>query len=143
MNALSPQRGVSYWGVLAMIAIAAVMIQFSVVAGQAYLDDMTINKTIEERLRATEGDQGGFEGKFLETTQAQMEMNNVRTLNAADIMTVEGSGPTLVIHKNYEVRKNFMGNMDLIIHFERVFDRENPAGKDVDKPTPANVANKP
>lgn len=129
------QRGASYWGILAMVAIAAVGLQFGVVAGQAYLDDLTINKTIEDRVRAIANDQSGSEGKFMSTVQSQLEMNNMRTLKAEDIMTVQGSGSSLKIHKNYEVRKKFMGNIDLVMHYERIFDKANPAGQAVEQPS--------
>ncbi len=141
MNTAHAQAGISYWGVLGLMAIAALGLQFGVTAGQAYLDDLTINKTIEERIRANAQDAGLFEEKFLSSVQSQLEMNNVRNLKADEIMTVEGQGKDLVVHKNYEVRKHFLGNMDLIIHYERIFDAANPAGKDVDKPSePPNAA---
>ena len=115
------QRGVSYWGVVALIFIVFIGIQFFMAAGSAYMDDFTLNKIIVERLKTAPNDMPI--PQLLSSFDQQFDMNGLRDIRAADRLKVTNDGGMEVI-KNYEVRNKFIGNMDLVVHFEKTFDQK-------------------
>lgn len=115
------QRGVSYWGVVALIFIVFIGIQFFMAAGSAYMDDFTLNKIIVERLKTAPNDMPI--PQLMSSFDQQFDMNGLRDIRAADRLKVTNDGGMEVI-KNYEVRNKFIGNMDLVVHFEKTFDQK-------------------
>lgn len=121
MQSLKHQAGISYWGVMAIIMVAAIAVQFSVIAGPIYLDDMTLNKVIEDRLRAATNDINY--ANFAREVDGQLNLNGLRDVKAKDVLTVTTDNG-LKVHKKYEIRKNFMSNIDIVVHFEKTFDQK-------------------
>lgn len=115
------QRGVSYWGIVALIFIAFFGLQFSLAVGNAYMDDFTINKIVEERLKAEPN--GIDPTTLMNGFNQQFDMNGLRDMKAEDRLTVVNDGGIQVI-KKYEVRHNFIGNIDVVVHFEKTFDQK-------------------
>jgi major membrane immunogen (membrane-anchored lipoprotein) len=116
------QKGISYWGVMMFLFVAFIVIQFSVAIGGAYFDDMTMNKVITERLKTATPDQSTEDLLYKEFAQ-QFDMNGLRDLKPQDRMTITTDGG-VVVNKKYEVRQKFLGNIDLIVHFEKTFDQK-------------------
>lgn len=121
MHSLQRQAGISYWGVMSMIMVFAVTAQFGIVAAPAYLDDVTIDKVIEDRLRVAKNTDNYSE--LERSIQKQLELNNMQTVKTEDILTITTDGGVKV-HKQYEVRKKFISNIDLVMHFEKTFDQK-------------------
>ncbi len=116
------QRGISYWGLVAMIFIAFIGIQFFMAAGSAYYDDMAINKIVAERLKAAPNDVNPE--TLMNSFNQQFDMNGLRDVKAVDRLKVTNDGGGIEIVKDYEVRNKFIGNMDLIVHFEKTFNQK-------------------
>ena len=116
------QKGISYWGVMLLLFVAFIVIQFSVAVGGAYFDDLTMNKVITERLKTATPDQSTPEILMREFTQ-QFDMNGLRDIIPEDRMTITTDSGVQVL-KKYEVRKKFLGNVDLVVHFEKTFDQK-------------------
>lgn len=116
------QKGISYWGVVAMIFIAFIGIQFFMAAGSAYYDDMAINKIVTERLKAVPNDVNPE--TLMNSFNQQFDMNGLRDVKAVDRLKVTNDGGGIEIIKDYEVRNKFMGNMDIIVHFEKTFNQK-------------------
>jgi len=55
-------------------------------------------------------------------------MNNIRDVKFDDIATVS-TQDGLQVTKKYEVRKNFMLNIDLVLTFEKSFDKRSVESK--------------
>lgn len=115
------QKGISYWGVVALIFIAFIGIQFFMAAGSAYYDDFAINKIVTERLKAAPNDMSVE--LLMNSFDQQFDMNGLRDIKAKDRLTATNDGGIEVI-KNYEVRNKFIGNMDLVVHFEKTFNQK-------------------
>lgn len=115
------QRGISYWGVVALIFIVFIGIQFFMAAGSAYMDDFTLNKIIVERLKTAPNDMPI--PQLMSSFDQQFDMNGLRDIKAVDRLKVTNDSGIEVI-KNYEVRNKFIGNMDLVVHFEKTFDQK-------------------
>jgi hypothetical protein len=127
MMQISAQKGMSYWGVMSLTMVAVVLLKISIVAIPAYIDDRLVDKTIEERLRVVET--STTPAALLNELSQQFTMNNLRDINPKDIATVTNIDGLQVV-KNYEIRKNLIANMDLVLHFEKTYDqREIKAGK--------------
>jgi hypothetical protein len=115
------QRGISYWGVVALIFIVFIGIQFFMAAGSAYMDDFTLNKIIVERLKTAPNDMPI--PQLMSSFDQQFDMNGLRDIKAVDRLKVTNDSGIEVI-KDYEVRNKFIGNMDLVVHFEKTFDQK-------------------
>ncbi len=115
------QKGMSYWSIVALLFIAFLGVQFSLAVGGVYLDDFTINKIITERLRAAPRDTNP-EALLRELSQ-QFDMNGIRDVKIGDYLTITTEGGIEVI-KKYEVRKSFIGNIDLVVNFKKTFDQQ-------------------
>jgi len=117
------QKGISYWGVMLLLFVAFIVIQFSVAVGGAYFDDLTMNKVITERLKTATPDQSTPEILMREFTQ-QFDMNGLRDVKPEDRVTITADGGSVQVLKKYEVRQKFLGNVDLVVHFEKNFDQK-------------------
>lgn len=117
---MKAQRGASYWGIMIGILLAVVVIKAALITWPAYWDNRLINASIEEKLRSTNSNDPA---KFMQDLEQQFSLNNLRDVQAKDIMKVSNSGGELVVQVDYEVRKNFMGNVDLVVSFEKQFDQ--------------------
>jgi hypothetical protein len=111
----------SYWGVLSIISMLAIIVQFGVVAGPAYLDDLTINKVIEERLRVAKNTDSYNE--LERSIEKQLELNGMQNVKVKELLTI-AMDDGVKVNKKYEIRKPFISNIDLVIHFEKTFDQK-------------------
>lgn len=116
------QRGISYWGVVSLLLIAFIGIQFFIAAGSAYYDDFAIDKTVIERLKSAPNDVAPE--TLMNSLDQQFNMNGLRDIKAADRLKVVNEGSGIEVIKKYEVRNKFMGNMDLVVHFEKTFNQK-------------------
>jgi hypothetical protein len=66
--------------------------------------------------------------KFATEVDKRLEMNNIRDTKLEDIATVS-TKDGLQVTKKYEVRKNFMLNIDLVLTFEKSFDQRSVESK--------------
>lgn len=119
MMNINAQRGVSYWGVMVGILLGVLLIKAALVTWPAYWDNRLINATIEERLRNSND---ANPATFLAALDQQFNLNNLRDISAKDIVKVSSNGE-LVVDTDYEVRKNFIANVDLVIAFKKHFDQ--------------------
>ncbi len=119
MMNIRAQRGVSYWGVMFGIMLAVLVIKAALVTWPAYWDNRLINTTIEERLKNSNDTNPAA---FMSALEQQFSLNNLRDIKAKDIMQVSYNGG-LVVDTDYEVRKNFIANIDMVISFKKHFDQ--------------------
>jgi hypothetical protein len=120
MIRISAQKGMSYWGVMTLIMVAVVFLKVGIIALPAYIDDRLIDKTIEERLRVVEN--RTMPAQLFSDLSQQFTMNNLRDIDPKNVLTITNVDGLQVI-KNYEVRKNLIANMDLVLHFEKTYDQ--------------------
>lgn len=60
-------------------------------------------------------------GEFYTHLNKNMEINNIRDLNAADIVEIRSEGPDFYVDMKYEVREPVIKNIDLVVKFEQKF----------------------
>ena len=120
------QQGASYIGILLGIIAAAFLLKIIVAVWPLYWDDNAINKQIAELIKNSPADT--TPAKFSAKMEQNFDMNNIRDIKFNDIATVS-TQDGLQVTKKYEVRKPFMLNIDLVLTFEKSFDKRSVESK--------------
>lgn len=114
------QSGMSYVGLLTLFGIIGAGIKVSAVVGPAYYDNYTIDKIIISLFR--DGRANSIED-FKRGLSDRFQINNIRDKTPDDFQyTYEDKKLTVVV--DYEVRKPFLGNIDVVMHFQKTYGRE-------------------
>ena len=116
---MKDQRGASYVGILFAITGFAFLAKIAIAVWSPYWDDRVVNSQIEELLKAS-GKNTAPE-KFLSQLQQRLDMNNVRDFDVKNNVLVDNT-QGLNVSTDYEIRKNFIMNIDLVMKFEKKFE---------------------
>lgn len=114
---LKKQLGASYIGIFLGVIVAAMAIKIAVALWPAYWDDRIINKLIVDTLQKSTG---STPTAFKNELGRALDMNNIRDLKVDDIVTVTNVAG-LEVKKDYEIRKPFVFNVDLVATFKQDF----------------------
>lgn len=123
----SRQRGISYWGVVAVIGLLGASIKIGAVVGPIYLDYYTIDKMIAAKFREPQVDELDLK-TFRDSLAGQMDRNNMRDRKLDDLMVIKRDGKKLIIELDYEERRQMFGNLDVVVHFKKDYSSERPDG---------------
>ncbi|WP_119025925.1 DUF4845 domain-containing protein [Acinetobacter soli] len=114
------QWGASYLGVFLGIIVFALVLKAAVAVVPAYWDDRIINNQIDALMR--ESPRNIAVDKFVTQMNQRLDMNSVRDVRFNEIAKVTNKGG-LRVSKQYEVRRPFLFNIDLVIKFEKNFEQ--------------------
>ncbi|MEG2359282.1 DUF4845 domain-containing protein [Acinetobacter sp.] len=120
------QRGASYIAILVAIIGLAFMVKVLVAVWAPYLNDRLLDKEIAEQLQ--HGPKDLSPSKFADEMDKRLLMNNVRELKFADVAQVTNVDG-LQVKKDYEIRKPFLLNIDIVLKFEKSFDQSSVQAK--------------
>lgn len=120
------QQGTSYLAILFGVVIFAIAVKAVLAGWPAYWDDRVINNQITELMQQSSADI--TPQKFMTQMDQRLEMNNIRDLHFKEIAEVFNQ-PSLTVKKKYEVRKPFLLNIDLVLTFEKSFDKTSVQAK--------------
>ena len=120
------QQGTSYLAILFVVVIFAIAVKAVLAVWPAYWDDRVINNQITELMQQSSADI--TPQKFMTQMDQRLEMNNIRDLHFKEIAEVFNQ-PSLTVKKKYEVRKPFLLNIDLVLTFEKSFDKTSVQAK--------------
>lgn len=120
------QQGTSYLAILFGVVIFAIAVKAVLAVWTAYWDDRVINNQITELMQQSSADI--TPQKFMTQMDQRLEMNNIRDLHFKEIAEVFNQ-PSLTVKKKYEVRKPFLLNIDLVLTFEKSFDKTSVQAK--------------
>jgi hypothetical protein len=120
MVARHKQAGMSYVGVMIIIMIVGSLIKVSAAIGPAYYDYYTINKIIESLYR--DGRTGNV-NDFKRALSERFVINNIRDKDP-ESFEYSMEGGSLVVNLDYEVRRNMVGNLDIVVHFKKTYGRD-------------------
>lgn len=114
------QQGASYIGVLIAIIGFAFLAKIVIAVWAPYWDDRVIDGQITELLQSSPKDisPSEFESKI----EQRFDMNGIRDIKFKDIAQVMNTDG-LQVKKDYEIRKPFLLNIDLVLKFEKSFDQ--------------------
>ena len=105
------QQGASYIAILFAIMGFAFMAKVAIAVWAPYFDDRMINSQIEEVFQSSPKNiqPAEFESQLLK----RLDMNGIRDVKIKEIMQVTNT-EGLQVKKEYEVRKPFLLNIDLV-----------------------------
>ncbi len=119
------QRGASYSSILFAVIVFVLLAKFLVAVSGPYFDDRMIDSEISEVLKNSPSDTTPL--KLNNQMNQRFLMNNL-DVKFEDIAKVTKDNQ-LVVKKNYEVRKPFFLNIDLVLKFEKNFDQSSVQAK--------------
>ncbi|ALD01402.1 hypothetical protein AMQ28_02940 [Acinetobacter sp. TTH0-4] len=114
------EKGASYIGILIAIVGFAFLAKIAIAVWGPYWDDRVINGQIEELMKSSPANVDP--AKFASQISQRLDMNNVRDIKfdeIAQVTNIDG----LQVKKDYEIRKPFLLNIDLVLNFEKSFDQ--------------------
>lgn len=114
------EKGASYIGILIAIVGFAFLAKIAIAVWGPYWDDRVINGQIEELMKSSPANVDPV--KFVSQMSQRLDMNNVRDIKfdeIAQVTNIDG----LQVKKDYEIRKPFLLNIDLVLNFEKSFDQ--------------------
>lgn len=120
------QQGVSYIAILFAIMGFAFMAKVVIAVWAPYFDDRMINSQIEEVFQSSSKNIQPAE--FESQLSKRLDMNGIRDVKIKEIMQVTNT-EGLQVKKEYEVRKPFLLNIDLVLKFEKSFDQSSVQAK--------------
>ena len=114
------QQGASYIGILIAIIGFAFLVKIAIAVWAPYWDDRVIDGQIAELLQNSPKNisPSEFESKI----EQRFDMNGIRDIKFKDIAQVMNTDG-LEVKKDYEIRKPFLLNIDLVLKFEKSFDQ--------------------
>ena len=120
------QQGASYIGILIAIIGFAFMAKVAVAVWGPYFDDRMLDNQIEEQL--LNGPKNLSPQQFIGEMDRRLSMNNIRDIQFADVAQVTNVDG-LEVKKEYEIRKPFLLNIDIVMKFEKSFDQSSVQAK--------------
>jgi len=120
------QQGASYIAILFAIMGFAFLAKIAVAVWGPYFDDRLVDSQIEELLKTAPANI--TPEQFNSELSKRLEMNNIRDFDIKQNVILDNA-QAMVVRKNYEVRKNFLMNIDLVMKFEKEFDQSTVKAK--------------
>jgi hypothetical protein len=114
------QQGASYIAILMAVIGFAFIAKVAVTIWGPYWDDRVLDTQIEELLKASP--KNIDPNKFNSQMSHRLSMNNIYEMKFDEVAKVTNVNG-IQVHKDYEIRKNFMMNIDLLMKFEKQFDQ--------------------
>ena len=114
------QQGASYIGILVAIIGFAFLAKIVIAVWAPYWDDRVIDGQIAELLQSSPKNISPSE--FETKMEQRFDMNGIRDIKFKDIAQVMNTDG-LQVKKDYEIRKPFLLNIDLVLKFEKSFDQ--------------------
>ncbi len=114
------QQGASYIATLITVIGIAVFLKIAIAVWGPYVDDRLIDTQITELMK--DSPESTTPEQFAQQMSQRLEMNGVRDVKFNDIAQVTNANG-LRVKKEYEVRKPFLLNIDLVLKFEKSFDQ--------------------
>ncbi|CAM2835660.1 DUF4845 domain-containing protein [Acinetobacter celticus] len=119
------QKGASYIAILLAVIGFAFMAKIAIAVWGPYVDDRLINNQIEEQLK--NGPKNLSPAKFVSEMDKRFNMNmiDMKFVDIAQVTDVDG----IQVKKDYEIRKPFLLNIDIVLKFEKSFDQSSVQAK--------------
>ncbi|NNH88433.1 DUF4845 domain-containing protein [Acinetobacter terrae] len=114
------QQGASYIAILIAIIGFAFLVKIAIAVWGPYVDDRLIDNQITELMQSSPKNISPSE--FEKQMGQRFDMNGIRDIKFKDIAQVMNTDG-LQVKKDYEIRKPFLLNIDLVLKFEKSFDQ--------------------
>nr|AMK59326.1 conserved hypothetical protein [uncultured bacterium UPO53] len=107
---------------MTVVLVLATIIKVTVTVGPAYYDYYTMDKIIISLFR---DGRANSVGDFKRGLSDRLQINNIRDKSPDDFTySFDSNSKKLVVDMDYEIRKPFVGNLDVIMHFKKTYSSE-------------------
>ncbi|CAK0771294.1 conserved hypothetical protein [Gammaproteobacteria bacterium] len=113
MNVRSTQRGMTFWGMSVVLAMAGFLVMLAIHLLPIYTDDLKVTKALDI-LKV--GPEGRTREVIVDQFMRQLSVNDVRSIRAEDLKLEPRNGG-FVANLNYEIRVPIMYNVDAVVKF--------------------------
>lgn len=120
------QRGTSYLAILVGIVVFALVAKATATLWPPYWDDRVLNEQIEALVSSSPANI--TPSQFIKQANETLEGYGLSNLAFEDVARVDTDNG-LVVTKQYEVRRPFLFNIDLVLTFEKSFDQRSVQSK--------------
>lgn len=122
MQNIRKQKGMSFFGWLAVLVLAAFFASAAFKLIPHYMD----NKALEKAIMAVEEDKSVGDkiitvADFYSHISKSMQVNSIRDLNMDDVLTVTKNNNDFIAHLKYEKREPLIKNIDLVVSFDKEY----------------------
>ena len=117
MKSIHHQRGMTPIGWILVFLLIAFFTLITLKLVPIYIDSFTIGSVISD-LKKEPGIGSKSPREVLATIEKRLDINMVKGVTADDII-VEKVGDTMSISAEYEVRENILGNVDVVVSFNK------------------------
>lgn len=114
------QKGISMVGVLTLIGVMAIFIKIGATVGPTYYEFYTVDKIIASLYR---DGRASSVNDFKRALSNSFQINNIRDKDPDDF-EYQFEAKRLTVIVDYEVRRPFIGNMDVVVHFNKTYGSE-------------------
>lgn len=122
MQSIRKQKGMSFFGWLAVLVLAGFFASAAAKLIPHYMD----NNSIEKAIMAVETDKAVGEkivtvADFYSHIDKSMQINSIRDVTLADILTVTKNNNDFIAHLKYEKREPLIKNIDVVVSFDKEY----------------------
>ncbi len=117
------QRGISTLGFMGIVAIAGFFLLAAFKLGPLYIDNYFVKAALNSLV--DEDVHGMSNGQVRRKLSNYFTVNNVRDIDR-DAIKIERDRTRTLVRVEYEKRVDFMGNVDVVVSFNNIFDSSDP-----------------
>lgn len=119
MKIIKKQQGVTMITIAMGLMLLAFFVMIAVTIWPVYMENFSVNSHLS-RMAEDSKAKSMTPAEILKTLQKRFGVDDVKSVSREDISITGEPGQGYEIEVDYEVRKNLMGNVDLVIFFNKV-----------------------
>jgi hypothetical protein len=114
----STQRGATFLGLMILIAFVGLFVYGGIRLVPVYVEYMDVAKALDG-LKSSGADASSLSQQTIRTAlQKRFEVDDVKSLDWRDI-EITREGDSWKVHAAYDATAPFVGNVDLVVHFDK------------------------
>ena len=117
MKSIHRQRGMTPIGWILVFLLIAFFTLIALKLVPIYLDSFTVGSVISD-LKKEPGIAAKTPREVLSMIEKRLDINMVTGIKADDII-IDKVGDTMTISADYEIRENMIGNVDIVVSFNK------------------------
>lgn len=120
------QSGLGYLGFIGLALLAGLVVKVLAVAVSPYLDNYNMGRSVKAVMKENESSNISI-ADFKVALSTQFQVNNVENQTPGDL-TIVKEGTVFTVTDDYEIRRPFIANVDVVFKFSDKYVSEETAG---------------
>ncbi|MHB8478273.1 MAG: DUF4845 domain-containing protein [Steroidobacteraceae bacterium] len=112
------QRGMTFIGLLCILAMAGVIVYAGIRLVPVYLNYMNVVKTMETTASEFKGDNPD-PGAIRNSLERHWEITTISTVDYKDVEITKDDDGSVSLHVAYDDSEPYLGNVSLAVHFDK------------------------